>query len=74
MKPVNENKFETCNAPIIGEHLGIVWRAKAGLAAFSQLFCQRYDAHRLPARLRRDAGMDELDTERNRLAKAPLIR
>ena len=74
MKPINENEFETCYAPIVGEHIGIGWRAKMGLSALSRVFWLRYDTERLPARLRRDAGMDELDIERKRLAKAPLIR
>jgi hypothetical protein len=74
MKPINENEFEIWNAPIIGEHLGIVLRAKTGLAALGGIFRLRYDMEGLPARLRRDAGMDELDIERKRLARAPLIR
>ena len=74
MKPINEKEFTTCKASIIPEPLGVVGRAGTCLAALGRVFRQRYDTDRLPARLRRDAGMDELDIERNRLAKAPLIR
>ena len=74
MKPINEQEFEICEAPSIRESVGVVARAKTGLAEISRVFRLRYDTDRLTGRLRRDAGMDELDIERNQLAKAPLFR
>lgn len=44
------------------------------LKAFKQLFEPQPDLNRLSPRLRRDAGIDELELERSTIAKAPLIR
>jgi hypothetical protein len=74
MTAINEKEFATRKASITPEPLGIVGLAGICLAALDCVFRRRYDIDRLPARLRRDAGMDELEIERNRLAKAPLIR
>jgi len=74
MKPINEREFEVCEAPVIREHLRVVARAKKGVAALSGAFRIHDDPDRLPARLRRDAGIDELAIERRRVARAPLIR
>ena len=39
-----------------------------------EAFQPRYDFNRLDPRLRRDAGIDELELERTSAIKAPLIR
>jgi hypothetical protein len=74
MKPINEREFAVYETPVTGEHLRVLARATRGLAALSGVFRIRDDPDRLPARLRRDAGLDELDIERRRIATAPLIR
>ena len=74
MKPINENEFEVYETTIIREPVGAATHMKTGLAVLSRIFRLRYDKGRLPARLIRDAGMDELEIEQSRLAKATLIR
>ena len=77
MKPINENEFEVYETTIIREPVGaatLTKLTKRGLTALSCIFRLGYDRGRLPARLIRDAGMDELEIERSHLAKATLIR
>jgi len=74
MKPIDEREFAVCEAAFTPEHLRVVARAKKALASLSGVFRTRDDPVRLPARLRRDAGLDELDIERRRFGRAPLIR
>lgn len=74
MKPINEIEFEVYEKTIIRETDGATTHMKPGLAVLSRIFRLRYDKDRLPARLIRDAGMDELEIERSRLAKATMIR
>ena len=74
MKVINRAEFEVGNAPIFRAHVGVVALTTAGLAKFRGIFRQSYETDRLPARLLRDAGIDELEIERRRLASAPLIR
>lgn len=74
MKTINERGFEICQAPTIWHHLRITYHAERYLAAIKGDFQNRDAPDRLPPRLRRDARVDELDIERRRIAKAPLIR
>ena len=74
MKPVNEKEFEIGKAQIAKMHSGPTILVKKYLTALKPLFQKRNDPSRLTARLRRDAGIDELDLERKKLARAPLIR
>ena len=74
MKVINHTEFEVGEAPILRARAGVVAFAKAGIAKLSGLFRKSYQIDRLPARLLRDAGIDDLEIERRRLANAPLIR
>ena len=74
MKPINEREFAVYEAPVTGEPLRVLARAWRRLAALGGVFRIRDDPDRLPARLRRDAGLDELEIERRCIARAPLIR
>ncbi len=77
MKPIDEIEFKVHEATIIREQVSVASftiLTKPALAVLSDIFRLRYDMSRLPARLIRDAGMDELEIERSRLAKASLIR
>lgn len=74
MKPINENEFEIRKAQVARKHLGLFSVLKNCSVAIYSLFQTGNDPTRLTARLRRDAGIDELEIERKRLVKAPLIR
>jgi hypothetical protein len=74
MRPIIEREFQTCEAPVIRNHLRVQNCAKRCFAAIQSIFQIRDALDRLPPRLRRDAGLDELDIERKRIARAPLIR
>ena len=74
MKPINAREFEVWKGPVIRKHLGLDIYVMRLLAAARKSFRICIDPDRLPLRLRRDAGMDELDIERKRAAKTLLIR
>lgn len=74
MKPIHEREFEIPSMPVVRKELGIHATAKRYLSALKNVFQIRDDPYRLPLRLRRDGGIDELGIERKRIAKAPLIR
>ncbi|MCV2869682.1 hypothetical protein OEW28_13690 [Defluviimonas sp. WL0002] len=74
MKPVNLQELQICDAPFAQQKMGFVERVKASLAVINRTVRPRHGTDRLPARLRRDAGLDELELERTRMAKSPLIR
>ena len=74
MQPIKVQEFEVCETSIIRAHGGVEALAEWTVAAIKRVFRMHNDPDRLPARLRRDAGMDELAIERRRIARAPLIR
>lgn len=74
MQPIDQQDFEVCGAPTIREHGGINDIVKRCLAAL-HIVIRSFDTPDQPsARLCRDAGLNELDIERERIAKSPLIR
>ena len=73
MKPINEKEFEMREAQVAQQHLGRFSLLEKCLAAINLSFQSRNDPTRLTARIRRDAGIDELEIERRKLARAPLI-
>ncbi len=74
MKPIDESEFEICEAPVVRQQTGINASARRCLATLYSVFQVRDAPERLPLWLRQDAGLDELDIERRRIARAPLIR
>ncbi len=74
MKPINESKFEVFEARDVREFLGISVRVKEDMAALKCFFYAGKARDNVPVRLQRDAGIDEMDMELRRIAKAPLIR
>ena len=74
MKVINHVEFEVDKAAVIKAYIGVVAHTKLGLAKFRGIFRQSGEIDRLPARLLRDAAIDELQIERRRLANAPMIR
>ena len=74
MKPINEREFEVIKVPEVSEFQDMKAGVKQALVTLKGFLQVRDTKERLPVRLRRDAGMDELDVECTRIAKAPLIR
>lgn len=74
MKPANVGVFEVFEAPDVRADSGIGGRAKKALAAIKSFLAVRNIPDHLPARLRRDAGIDELELECRRIVRAPIIR
>ena len=71
---VNDQEFTAGRTPNSASYNGVSAQVQKCLTAFKQMLRPRYDLERLNARLRRDAGIDEHEMERNKLVKAPLIR
>lgn len=74
MKHIDEKEFEAREVQVEQNHLGLIARAVRYLAALTPLTKPDDDLGLLSARLRRDAGIDELEIERKRVIRAPLIR
>lgn len=74
MKAIKEQEFGSCEVPVRPKTVDLNVLANMSLKALNALFGDRDISERLPLRLRQDAGMDELDIERRRVARAPLIR
>ena len=74
MKPINEKEFEMRESQVAQQHLGRFSLLEKCLAAINPSFEARNDPSRLTARQRRDAGIDELEIGRKKVARAPLIR
>lgn len=74
MKHIDEKEFETREVQVAQNHLGVFARAEKYLTTLAQLIKPDNDLGLLSARLRRDAGIDELEIERKRVIRAPLIR
>lgn len=74
LKPINEKEFEMREAQVAQQHLGRIGLLEKCLAAIIPSFQSLNDPTHLTARMRRDAGIDELEIERKKLARAPLIR
>lgn len=74
MKPITENEFEIREAKAVPMSPSRFSQARNYLTVLKQLFQARYNFDLLPPRLRRDAGIDELEVERRKVARAPLIR
>ena len=66
MKPINEIDFERTNARAAKRQVDLFSLIKRYLATINPLFETSDDPTLLPARLRRDAGIDELKIERKR--------
>lgn len=71
MQPVNEKESAIHQAGTGPVFLSVISRFSVALF---RLFRTDHDAENLPDRLRRDAGLDDLERERKRIARAPLIR
>jgi hypothetical protein len=74
MKVIHHTEFEVDKAAGFKASIGVVAHTKEGLAKIKGLFRQSDEIDRLPARLLRDAAIDELEIERRRLANASMIR
>ncbi len=74
MKHVVENEFAFHDMQVAPGQIARPDRMARFLNALKPLFADRNDPTRLAVRLRRDAGFDELDIERKKLMRAPLIR
>jgi hypothetical protein len=74
MKPITNNEFEAREEQAFRVHPDLLAWAGKYLNTLKQLCQPRYDFDLLAPRLRRDAGIDELEIERRKVAKAPLIR
>ena len=74
MKPINEIEFEMTEAKVAQKQPGLFRLVKKWLTTNNLSFITRKDPTSLPARLRRDARMDELEIEKKKVASAPLIR
>ena len=74
MRPIDETEFEIREALVAQKHPGLFARAENYLSALKLLLQPPSDLGHLTARLRRDAGIDELEVERKEVAGAPLIR
>ena len=74
MKPINVIEFEMNEAQVAQKHSGLFSLVKKCFATINQLIESRNDPTHLTARLLRDAGIDELEIERRKVARAPLIR
>ena len=74
MNSFDELRLEITETPALQRSLSFLERGNRCLKALKRLFRQRFDFNSLSVRLRRDAGIDEQDLERAKVAKAPLIR
>ena len=74
MIPSGERKLETRDVLIMRERSDILDRVRLSFTTLRSYIRSCHDAERLSARLRRDAGLDDLEIERKLLIKAPLIR
>ncbi|MFD1196294.1 hypothetical protein ACFQ3C_16610 [Seohaeicola saemankumensis] len=74
MQSIDQRDFEVCRARAIRAHAGINDVVNRCLTAL-HIVIQFFDTpHQISPRLCRDAGLNELDIERDRIAKSPLIR
>lgn len=71
MQPVNQKETAYRRA---GAWFALATTTGRFFTALGRLLAADHDAERLSGRLRRDAGLDDLEQERKRLARAPLIR
>ncbi len=74
MKPIDKQEFEPLETPPARREFTPFALAYRFQRALKWAFDPCFDLNGLNGRLRRDAGIDELELERIRLAKAPLIR
>ncbi|MGI9351770.1 MAG: hypothetical protein ACR2O3_09425 [Rhizobiaceae bacterium] len=74
MKTHSNHKFEILDSPLAGINLNIVEQIHKHLKELKRLFRSRHDLNYLNPHLRRDAGIDELELERQKIAASPLIR
>jgi hypothetical protein len=74
MHITDESKIRALEAPVSRREVTLSGLAGRFLKALGRLFQPKFDYDRLTPRLRRDAGVDELELERTRAARVPLIR
>ena len=74
MHTIDDHKFEIFETRIANTFTNGSESFRKCVKAVTSVFQPRCNLNHLSQHLRRDAGIDELELERNTIARAPLIR